>query len=552
MRTLTWTVVVCSVALTLAVDARAQAPAPAAPPASTQALLSDQAPATVTAWNRTLAVLRTSLGSSTAEQRAEAASARIEAAIERLSPDDIRYSVVQVGSDRGAMIVGGAESLLAILDGDLPQDTATTLDAAGAQAVNRLQTLLRERSEQRRWPALLRSIIEALVAALAFVAFWLASRNALQWALHRLTTSAAKHIRDPGIPGIDTRSVVFTILRSLARLSELGVRLAAAYLALTFVFSRFAYSRPWGQRLGGLVIDTFTRMAAAFVDELPDLIALAIIVFVTRAIAGAAAAWFRAVERGDLSLSGLDPVAALAARRLAVMAIWLFALTVAYPYVPGANTDAFKGVSVFVGLIVSLGSAGVVGQIMSGLFVTFNRALRPGDVVHVGDVHGVVRKLGLVSVTLSTRSQEEVTIPNTVVVSGAIRNFTRGHSATVVLSTSVTIGYDTPWRQVRAMLLLAAARTDGVSREPAPMVYETALSDFYIEYELVAHGDVTVSRPVLMSRLHEEILDVFNEHGVQIMSPNFEGQPEQPAIVERSRWFAEPAERTEEHSTKRQ
>jgi small-conductance mechanosensitive channel len=552
MRTLTWYVVACSVALTVAVEARSQAPSPPESPASAQVLVSDQAPANVTAWNRTLAVLRTSLGSTTAQQRAEAASARIESAIERLSPDDIRYSVVQVGGDRGAMIVGGAETLFAILDGDLPQDTATTLETAGAQAVNRLQTLLRERSAQRQWPALLRSIVEALLAGVAFVAFWLVSRRALQWALNGLTTIAAKRIRDPGIPGIDTPSLVFATLKWLARLSELAVRLAAAYLALTFIFSRFAYSRPWGQRLGGLVIDTFTRMAAAFVDQLPNLIALGIILFVTRAIAGAVAAWFRAVERGDLSLSWLDPVAALAARRLAVMAIWLFALTVAYPYVPGASTDAFKGVSVFVGLVVSLGSAGVVGQIMSGLFVTFNRALRPGDVVHLGDIHGVVRKLGLMSVTVSTRAQEEVTIPNAVVVSGAIRNFSRGHPATVMLSTSVTIGYDTPWRQVRALLLLAAARTDGVSREPSPEVYETALSDFYIEYELVAHGDVAVSRPVLLSRLHEQILDVFNEHGVQIMSPNFEAQPERPAIVDRSRWFAEPAEMMDGHSTKRQ
>jgi small-conductance mechanosensitive channel len=127
-------------------------------------------------------------------------------------------------------------------------------------------------------------------------------------------------------------------------------------------------------------------------------------------------------------------------------------------------------------------------------------------------------------------------------VAGAIRNFSRGHRASVVLSTSVTIGYNTPWRQVRAMLLLAAARTEGVLREPVPMVHETALSDFHVGYELVAHGDVAVSRPVLLSRLHEQILDIFNEHGVQIMSPNFEAQPEQPVIVDRSQWFAEPAE----------
>jgi small-conductance mechanosensitive channel len=373
------------------------------------------------------------------------------------------------------------------------------------------------------------------------VAFWLMSRGALQWVLSQLTASAAKRIKDPVIPGIDTRSLVLAVLRSVMRISDLAVRLAAAYVFLTFIFSRFAYSRPWSQTLGGFVINTFTRMVAAIIDQLPNLITLGVILFLTRAVAATVAAWFRAVERGDLSISWLDPISALAARRLAVLAIWLFALTVAYPYIPGASTDAFKGVSVFVGLVVSLGSAGVVGQAVSGLFVTFNRALRPGDVVYVGDIHGVVKKLGLMSVTVSTRANEEVTIPNAVVVSGAIRNYSRGHRATVVLSTSVGIGYSTPWRQVRAMLLLAAARTDGVLPQPEPVVYETALSNFYIEYELVAHGDGTASRSVLLSRLHEQILDIFNEHGVQIMSPNFEGQPEEPAIVDRSKWFAEPA-----------
>jgi small-conductance mechanosensitive channel len=513
--------------------------------------MSDQRPATLTVWNRTLAVFRTSLGSSAPSLRADAAGARVTSAIERLSPDEIRYSLVEVGNDRGAMIVGGAETLFAVLEGDLPQDTATTLDTAGAQAVNRLKVLLRERAEQRQWSVLLRSILEGLLAAVAFVAFWLVSRRALEWVLNRLTFHAAKRIRDPGIPGINTRSLVYVVFRWAMRLSELAVRLAAAYLVLTFVFSRFAYSRPWSQTLGALLIDTFTRMAAAVVDQLPNLITLGMILFLTRAIAAAVAAWFRAVERGDVSVSWLDPVAALAARRLAVLTIWLFAIAIAYPDVPGASTDAFKGVSVFIGLVVSLGSAGVVGQIMSGLFVTFNRALRPGDVVHLGDTHGVVRTLGLVSVTVSTRAQEEVTIPNSVVVAGAIRNFSRAHPATVVLSTTVTIGYNTPWRQVRALLLLAAARTEGVLEEPAPTVYETALSNFYIEYELVAHGNVTVLRSVLLSRLHEQILDVFNEHSVQIMSPNFEAQPDQPAIVDRSKWFAEPATRMDARMAKR-
>ena len=164
--------------------------------------------------------------------------------------------------------------------------------------------------------------------------------------------------------------------------------------------------------LGRFLIDTFTRMAAAVIDQLPESDNTRDDSVRDASDCGGSRAWFRAVERGDLSVSWLDPVAAVAGRRLTVIAIWLFAITVAYPYVPGANTDAFKGISVFVGLLLSLGSAGVVGQIMSGLFVTFSRALRPGDVVHVGDVHGVVRDLGLVFMTVSTRAKEEVTIPN--------------------------------------------------------------------------------------------------------------------------------------------
>ena len=351
-------------------------------------------------------------------------------------------------------------------------------------------------------------------------------------------------MKEGTIGGLDPRPLVFALVGGSIRLVELAVRMTAGYIWLTFVLSRFAYSRPWGETLGRFLIETVSRMAAGVVDHVPNLITLGIILFITRAVAATLGAWFRAVERGDLQVPWLDPVAGRGARRLTVIAIWLFAITVAYPYVPGANTEAFKGVSVFVGLVVSLGSVGVVGQMMGGLFILFNRALRPGDVVKVGDITGVVKELGVVSLTLTTRAREEVTIPNSVVVADSIRNFSRVQEGAVVLSTSVTIGYDTPWRQVRAMLLLAAARTDGVLREPAPVVYETALSDFYVEYELVAHGTSAITRAVLMSDLHQQILDAFNEHGVQIMSPHFEGQPEKLAIVEKANWFSAPAAKT--------
>ena len=243
-------------------------------------------------------------------------------------------------------------------------------------------------------------------------------------------------------------------------------------------------------------------MAAAVVDEIPNLITLGIILFVTRGVAAAASGWFRAVEREDLRISWLDPVAAIAARRLMVLAIWLFAITVAYPYVPGASTDAFKGVSVFVGLMVSLGSAGVVGQMMGGLFVTFNRALRPGRRRQSGKRvrrrQGTRHRQRHARDPCARRDHDSRTRSSSA---DAIGNFSRVSPGAIALSTSVTIGYGTPWRQVRAMLLVAAARTDGILREPAPVVFETELTDFSVttSWWHMARGGVSARAPLQTS-----------------------------------------------------
>ncbi len=504
--------------------------------------LSDQPPASLDVWNRTLAVFRVPVNDATPAQRAEAAKARIEAALDRMQPDQIRSAEVQIGTERGVLVVAGTETLFGIHELDLPQGTATTLEAASRQTVERLQAIVRDRSEQRRWPTLLRSVALSLLATLGFFALWLLVARAQHRAARWLGVTAARRIGRVRIGGVDPRPFVFKVLAWLTRVAAIAIILGAGYLWLTFVLNHFAYSRPWGERLGEFLISTITGMAAAFVRELPNLLTLLIIIIVTRAIAGAVGAWFHAVENGSMSVSWLDQHSARAARKLVVLGIWLFAITVAYPYVPGAETDAFKGVSVFVGLMVSLGSAGVIGQVMSGFFVIFNRALRPGEFVQIGDIQGVVKDLGLMAVRVTSHGQREVTIPNAVVIGSATTNLSRAQPGTVVLMTSVTIGYDAPWRQVQALLLLAAARTDGVVKEPRPQVVQSALSDFYVQYDLVAYGTSEVPRPVLMSRLHAQILDAFNEHGVQIMSPHFEGQPDGPVVVPESRWFAEPAQ----------
>jgi small-conductance mechanosensitive channel len=196
-----------------------------------------------------------------------------------------------------------------------------------------------------------------------------------------------------------------------------------------------------------------------------------------------------------------------------------------------------------VGLMVSLGSAGFVNQIMSGLVVVYSRALRPGEFVRIGDDVGTVLEVGMLSTKILTYMREEITIPNGVLVGTQTVNYSRHTKATgVLMKTTVTIGYDAPWRQVHGMLLHAAEQTAGIRKDPAPRVLQKTLSDFYVEYELVFHVDEPSKRVTMLSELHTHIQDQFNEEGVQIMSPHFEGQPNEKVFVPKSQWFPKSAE----------
>jgi small-conductance mechanosensitive channel len=255
---------------------------------------------------------------------------------------------------------------------------------------------------------------------------------------------------------------------------------------------------------------------------------------VTRIIAGI----FTQVERGDLALQWLHRDTGRATRRLVIALTWVFAVTVAYPYIPGSESDAFKGVSVLVGLMVSLGSAGLINQIMSGLVVVYSRALKRGEFVRIGDDLGTVTDVGMLSTKILTRKREEITIPNAVLVSAKTVNYSRSAGeAGIGIGTTVTVGYDAPWRLVHAMLLHAAGRTSGIRKDPAPLVLQRSLSNFYVEYELVFSTDEPEERFLILSELHTNIQDAFNEHGVQIMSPAFESQPEEKVFVPQSKWF---------------
>nr|MBA3890183.1 mechanosensitive ion channel [Gemmatimonadaceae bacterium] len=362
--------------------------------------------------------------------------------------------------------------------------------------------------------------------------------------LRRLPQVAGPHLPGVTIGGFSllTAQQLLTFVRRMSDLLAWAAGLFTAYLWLVFVLTRFAYSRPWGEALGAYLTSTVAELALSALGGVPGLFTVVLIFIVTRWVARLVGAFFDAVEAGSVELPWMHGETANPTKRISIALLWLFAIVVAYPYVPGSSSDVFKGVSVFAGLVISLGSSGVVSQAMSGLVLMYSRALKPGDYVRLGETEGTVTTLGMLSTKIRTNKREEVTLPNAVVIGGGVKNYTRLASESgIILHTSVTIGYDTPWRQVEGMLLLAAGRTEGLAAAPTPFVHVTALSDFYVEYQLNAHLLDPSQRVGVLSALHRNILDAFNEYGVQITSPHYVSDPPRPMIVPRERWYPAPA-----------
>lgn len=494
-------------------------------------------PAVLQFRHRHIATLRASQLGRTPAERAAFGQAAMQAAQARGGAGVV--TLWRQGETTGVQIDGSI--VFYLLPADLDNGSGTP-QAAAAEAVRaRLQTTLDELAEMRD-PRRLAIAVGLSLAATVLAWVLLRGLAALRRRLHvaaerRLQAWHAAH---------PARSWLATYARPLRSAASGASTLLAWALGLmlldlwaVFVLGRFALTRPWAERSREWLLDVAGRFFSAIAAAVPGLLTVALIFVLARVLQRAAALALQRVERGELQFAGLDADTAGPTRRIAGFVIWLFALAIAYPFLPGADSEAFKGVSVLAGLMLSLGASGVVGQVVSGLSLMYSRTLRVGEYVKIGEIEGTVSALGLFATKLHTGMGEEVCLPNAVVFGQPVRNFSRlVADGQFVLHTAVTIGYATPWRQVHAMLLEAARRTPGVAQQPAPYVVQTALSDFYVEYRLCAQGSRSAPnrRVEAMNQLHGHIQDVFNENGVQIMSPHYRADPPAAQVVPPGQW----------------
>jgi small-conductance mechanosensitive channel len=497
-------------------------------------------PVELVIWNRPIITLRARIGETTPAERVQRAAERIE----NIPDEELRQTPqalpARVGALEGLMVFVGTRQVFSILQEDVDPESPETLTELGKTTEEKLGEVLAARVAQRSLPLLLRGLALSAVATLLFVLAVWAFVRIERWLEPRLAAAAE---RRGGAAARQVREYLALITRRLAQFAAWATGAFLAYIWLAYVLSQFPYTEPWGDALGQRVRHLVSAVLIGIVDSIPNLLTVAVILLIARMIVRLLHGVFIGVESGRLSLFGLQQETAEATRRISTVLVWLFAIIVAYPYIPGSQTEAFRGVSVFVGLMLSLGSAGLVNQVMSGLVVVYARAIRPGEYVKVGDVEGLVAEVGLLSTKLVTVRKEEITIPNAVMIGEATVNYSRlADKDGAVVSTSVTIGYDAPWRQVHALLCVAAERTEAVRKDPAPRVAQRSLNDFYVEYTLMVHVDQPAQRPTILSDLHANIQDTFNEYGVQIMSPHFMEQPQQPVLVPKDKWRTPPAE----------
>ncbi len=425
-----------------------------------------------------------------------------------------------------------------ILGGDLDAEDGQTFDQARVVVGKRLEEAVAAARESLRGHELARALGLATAATLGLCLFvWVlarARRRLRRWIESRLARRL--HL------GQEEHAAILRLVRPIGGVAFIALLAVLVEEWLRFVFDQFPYTRPWADQLTGYLEGIGVQVGAAMVDAVPGLLMVAIIASLAQLASRILRIAARAIEAGRLRFFGIDADVVRPARQLITGVVWLFALAMAYPYLPGSSSEAFKGLSVLVGLMLSLGASGLVSQAAGGFILTFSRMLRAGDWVRVGEVEGGVMHVGFFSTKVRTPLDEEVSIPNGVILTSITKNFSRPAAAEAsILETSVTIGYNAPWRQVHAMLLEAAARTPELEREPPPHVLQTALSDFYVQYSLRVRLRNQLRRPALLSALHANIQDIFNAHGVQIMSPHYLSDPDAPVIVPKERWFAPPA-----------
>src|SRR5271157_270922 len=459
------------------------------------------------------------LGPFTAQERAQRVSERLTKLV--YTPGADVGAVTTAESDYGTEIKLGDTVLTIVTDDDAKQAHVSRTLLAKYDASQIRNGIIQARHEHSA-KFLFRAAIYAVVTLLLYLLIvWLVVGGS-RWQLKRLQRPGA-----PLIKGIMIQESEILAGQRLARILAGIVRLlrAVLLLILTWVFlgaefNYFPWTREHGRQLLDYVLTPARFVGIAALDYLPKLFYIIVILAVMYYVLKFVRILAREFERGNIRIRGFYPEWVQPTYKIVRFLLIAFTAVLIYPYLPGENSPAFKGVGLFLGVLFSLGSTSAVANIVAGIILTYTRGFRVGDWVKIGDNIGDVTSQNMLATHLRTFQQEEIVIPNSVVLSSHVINYTLlGQTEGLLLHTSVTIGYNTPWRTVHQLLIEAALKTADILPDPAPFVLQKALNDSYVQYEINAYTRNPHAMFITYSNLHANIQDCFYAAGVEIVSP---------------------------------
>jgi len=520
-----WTALVCCLLMGLWTAGPAAAQEDATP--EPEAVAVETAPVVVD--GETFFIVRGG-ASFTAEERAALIVDRIVDVADR--DMDGQAKVVVRPSEFGPAVYADAAFITVVTEADAELEGFTPDQVADFLADEVAKAIAHHR-EGRSEAGVQRSIVFALGWTAAFVIFILSLiglRRLLRGRTEaRLQRWLTKLERETG--RIVDASALLAAQRLFSRGAVIVIIIAASYYYIARVLSEFAYTSTFASVLLDTLAAPLIALAAAAIAQIPDLLTLLIIILITRYLLKLLRLFFQNIENGVFVLRNFEPDWVWPTYRIVRTVLILCAIIVSYPYIPGSGSDAFKGMTILLGVLISIGSNSVISNLLAGLVVIYKRSINIGDRIQVGEVIGYVERVSLLETQIRSLKNEMVSLPNSTLLSSQVTNFTQtGETPGLLIHTTVGIGYDEPRREVERLLVEAARETPGLKTDPAPFVLRTELASHDVKYQLNAYRVEGGDPEVIRSELHARILDRFNEEGVQIMTPFYVGDPAEPKI----------------------
>lgn len=429
--------------------------------------------------------------------------------------------------DRGGStdVVAGDMLLMTVTDQDTFFDslgrTRQALAAAHAQAI---RDAIRRQDAEFSVASLSVGALKAGAAALVLLCILLGLRFAFPSIYRGIHGRRGTHIRTIRIQSVEVLSEerITEILVLCARLLRFALSLLLFYFFIPLVFSFFAPTRRFGHTLIEYVLSPLHRGWSGLVAYLPSLLVVMIVFFFTFQALRLTRFVFKEVERGTIVWPGFYAEWAMPTSRIVDLLLVALGVVIAFPYLPGSDSAAFKGVSIFLGVLLSLGSSTAVANVVAGVLLTYTRAFRLGDRVQIADTVGDVIEKTLLATHIRTTKNVNVTVPNGLVLASQITNYSRSTTdKPLILATRMTVGYDVSWRKVHELLIGAAEATMGVLATPKPFVLQTSLDDFSVSYQINAYTSFPQRMEAMYSELNQHILDRFHGAGIEIVAPQY-------------------------------